>query len=134
MGLRARPGAPAGSQSQLLRAAIHPSWARSWACACPHHRLDPPAYGTQADAELPGNGRIGGAAILRKAAVIGTAMVALAVPGIGTALADRPSGTTPALTDIVGVATQTMSHVWDQFAADYNASHPGVPISTSGTR
>src|SRR6516225_6329834 len=39
------------------------------------------------------------------------------------ALADPPSGVTPAPTDVVGVGSDTTEFVFDQLSADYNATH-----------
>src|SRR5215831_4264223 len=39
------------------------------------------------------------------------------------ALADPPPGVTPALTDVVGVGSDTIQNVFDQFSHDFNATH-----------
>jgi ABC-type phosphate transport system substrate-binding protein len=69
---------------------------------------------------------------IRKKAIL-TAAIAAALVGVGTgtALADPPSGTTPALTDIVGVGSDTLTPMFagsptensaGAFQTDYNAT------------
>lgn len=53
------------------------------------------------------------------ATVAAGAVVALAVP----AMADPPTGVTPAPGSIVGVGSDTTQNVVDQFSHDYNATH-----------
>lgn len=64
---------------------------------------------------------------IHKTAVAGAAMVAFAGIGVGTALADPPSGTTPAATDIVGVGSDTTTPLF----AGTNV--PPAPPATSGS-
>jgi|SRR5215472_7112818 len=53
-----------------------------------------------------------------------TAVAALAtVMAIGPAMADPPTGVTPKETDIVGVGSDTLQNVLDQFSLDYNKTH-----------
>jgi ABC-type phosphate transport system substrate-binding protein len=74
---------------------------------------------------------------IHKTAVAGAAMVAFAGIGVGTALADPPSGVTPAATDIVGVGSDTTTPVFagtnvppnppaasGVLQSDYNATNP----------
>lgn len=60
---------------------------------------------------------------LKKLLMVGG--IAAAAVGImaGTALANPPSGTTPAHTDIVGVGSDTTQGVVNQYSTDYNVSH-----------
>jgi ABC-type phosphate transport system substrate-binding protein len=66
--------------------------------------------------------------ILTRLAVGATAVVSLlaltALPGS----ADPPAGTVPRATDIVGVGSDTIEYVMDQFSHDYNATHSGVKL------
>jgi ABC-type phosphate transport system substrate-binding protein len=71
---------------------------------------------------------------IHKTAVAGAAMVAFAGIGAGTALADPPSGTTPAAGDIVGVGSDTTTPLFagpnatadasGVLQSDYNTAHP----------
>jgi hypothetical protein len=51
-----------------------------------------------------------------------TAAAVAAVAGT-PALADPPSGVTPKPADVVGVGSDTMENVFNQFSHDYNATH-----------
>lgn len=63
-------------------------------------------------------------------AVLGLGIAAGAVVlAAGPALADPPSGITPAPTDIVSVGSDTIQAVEDQFSLDYNAQSP-APASS----
>ena len=59
------------------------------------------------------------AAKLVTAAAAAASVVSLAA---GPALADPPSGTTPAATDIVGVGSDTVQALFNQFSTDYTAT------------
>lgn len=61
--------------------------------------------------------------IITKATVTLGAAGVLAAALAGTALADPPSGVTPAKTDIVGAGSDTTQLVLDQLTTDYNSSH-----------
>ena len=58
------------------------------------------------------------------AAVAAAAIAMAAVP----ALADPPTGVTPRAVDVVGVGSDTIQNVMDQFSHDYNATHTGVKL------
>jgi ABC-type phosphate transport system substrate-binding protein len=61
--------------------------------------------------------------------IVGAAAVAASIAmAAGPALADPPAGTTPKPTDVVGVGSDTIQNVMDQFSHDYNASHTGVKL------
>lgn len=61
--------------------------------------------------------------------IVGAAVVATSVmTAIGPALADPPSGVTPKPTDVVGVGSDTIQNVMDQFSHDYNKSHSGTKL------
>src|ERR1700710_2383488 len=62
----------------------------------------------------------------RTAATVGVASAILAVLA-GSALADPPSGTVPAHTDIVGVGSDTSQLVVDQRSTAFNAQTPVPP-------
>jgi ABC-type phosphate transport system substrate-binding protein len=58
--------------------------------------------------------------------LLGAATVAAAITALGAAtpaLADPPSGVTPKPTDVVGVGSDTVQNVMDQFSHDYNLNH-----------
>jgi ABC-type phosphate transport system substrate-binding protein len=64
--------------------------------------------------------------IVSKLIIAATAAATIAAMAAGPALADPPSGTTPKPADIVGVGSDTIQFVFDQFSHDYNASsHSG---------
>ena len=54
----------------------------------------------------------------------GCAALALIATSTGQVLADPPGGVTPRGSDVVGVGSDTIGYLLDQFAADYNSSHP----------
>src|SRR5258708_38812159 len=58
------------------------------------------------------------------AAVAAAAIAMTAVP----ALADPPTGVTPRAVDVVGVGSDTIQNVMDQFSHDFNATHTGVKL------
>jgi ABC-type phosphate transport system substrate-binding protein len=58
---------------------------------------------------------------IRKIVTIAAAVAAVSTVGVGSALADPSS--TPPLTAIVGVGSDTLTPVFHQLTADYNASH-----------
>lgn len=62
--------------------------------------------------------------LIAAAAVAATATAVAVVP----ALADPPSGTTPPKNAIVGVGSDTIQFVFDQFSADYNKTKPTRPV------
>lgn len=62
--------------------------------------------------------------ILRKAVLMAATVTAVVGLGVGTALADPPSGTVPRTTDIVGAGSDTIQALFDQFSPDYNAQTP----------
>ena len=57
---------------------------------------------------------------LLTAAIAAAATTALAAT---PALADPPTGVTPKPTDVVGVGSDTIQNVMDQFSVDYNKTH-----------
>jgi ABC-type phosphate transport system substrate-binding protein len=61
--------------------------------------------------------------ILNKVITGVSAAAAVALMVATPALADPPSGTTPKAGDVVGVGSDTIQNVMDQFSVDYNASH-----------
>ena len=61
--------------------------------------------------------------IVSKLLVAATTAAALTAMMAAPALADPPTGVTPKLTDVVGVGSDTTEFVFDQFSADYNATH-----------
>lgn len=58
---------------------------------------------------------------IRKIAVVGTTVAAVTLMTAASALADPSS--TPPLTAVVGVGSDTLTPVYHQLTADYNASH-----------
>jgi ABC-type phosphate transport system substrate-binding protein len=58
------------------------------------------------------------------AAVAAAAVAMAAVP----ALADPPTGVSPRAVDVVGVGSDTIQNVLDQFSHDYNATHAGTKL------
>jgi len=52
-----------------------------------------------------------------------TAAAVITVTTAAPALADPPPGVTPKPADVVGVGSDTMQNVFDQFSHDYNATH-----------
>jgi ABC-type phosphate transport system substrate-binding protein len=60
-------------------------------------------------------------------AVGGVAATALAVTVV-PAIADPPSGTLPPKNAIVGVGSDTIQFVFDQFSSDYNKTGPSRPV------
>jgi len=68
----------------------------------------------------------GGAEIMRmlkKLLVVGATAATATAMAVGPALADPPSGVTPKETDVVGVGSDTIQFLLDQFSFDYNKSH-----------
>ena len=61
--------------------------------------------------------------ILTKLIAGTAAAVAATAIAAGPAWADPPGGVTPRETDVVGVGSDTIEFVFDQFSHDYNASH-----------
>jgi ABC-type phosphate transport system substrate-binding protein len=61
--------------------------------------------------------------IVNKLLVAATTAAAITVMVATPALADPPSGVTPKPADVVGVGSDTIQNVFDQFSHDYNASH-----------
>jgi ABC-type phosphate transport system substrate-binding protein len=62
--------------------------------------------------------------IVSKLLVAATAAAAITAMAAATpALADPPSGVTPKPTDVVGVGSDTIQNVFDQFSHDFNATH-----------
>jgi ABC-type phosphate transport system substrate-binding protein len=58
--------------------------------------------------------------------LLGAATVAAAITALGAAtpaLADPPPGVTPKPADVVGVGSDTIQNVMDQFSHDYNLNH-----------
>jgi len=60
---------------------------------------------------------------LKKLLVIGATAATATAMAVGPALADPPSGVTPKETDVVGVGSDTIQFLLDQFSFDYNKSH-----------
>jgi ABC-type phosphate transport system substrate-binding protein len=56
----------------------------------------------------------------------GCAVLVLVAVSAGPALADPPSGVTPRSSDVVGVGSDTIQYLLDQFSYDYNKAHPGA--------
>jgi ABC-type phosphate transport system substrate-binding protein len=68
---------------------------------------------------------------LRRITAAGIALTAVVAGlGTGTALADPPSGSTPASNSIVGVGSDTDQYLFDRFATDYNATSPVNPLAS----
>jgi len=65
--------------------------------------------------------------IVSKLIVAASAAAAITAMTAGPALADPPSGTTPAPADITGVGSDTIQNVMDQFSHDFNK---GLPASS----
>jgi ABC-type phosphate transport system substrate-binding protein len=61
--------------------------------------------------------------IVSKLLVAATAAAAITTLVATPALADPPTGVTPRPTDVVGVGSDTIQNVMDQFSVDYNATH-----------
>jgi ABC-type phosphate transport system substrate-binding protein len=61
--------------------------------------------------------------IVSKLLMAATAAAAMTALVATPALADPPSGVTPKPTDVVGVGSDTIQNVFDQFSHDYNATH-----------
>jgi hypothetical protein len=59
--------------------------------------------------------------VASKIAVVAAAAATTLAVGLGPALADPPKGVTPALTDVVGVGSQTTQGVLDSIAANYDS-------------
>jgi ABC-type phosphate transport system substrate-binding protein len=62
--------------------------------------------------------------VISKIAVVGATAAATMCLGLGPALADPPSGTTPALGDVVGVGSDTTQLVMDAIAKSWDAGTP----------
>ena len=60
---------------------------------------------------------------LRKLFIAGAAAATVTAMAMGPALADPPSGVTPKETDVVGVGSDTLQFLVDQFSFDYNRTH-----------
>jgi ABC-type phosphate transport system substrate-binding protein len=58
--------------------------------------------------------------IVSKLIVAATAAATIAAMAAGPALADPPTGTTPKPADVVGVGSDTIQFVFDQFSHDFN--------------
>jgi ABC-type phosphate transport system substrate-binding protein len=58
-----------------------------------------------------------------KTLITGAAAAVTVAALAGPALADPPSGVKPKATDIVGVGSDTIQNVMDQFSHDFNATH-----------
>src|SRR5262245_51970199 len=72
----------------------------------------------------------GGAEIMRtlkKLIVAGAVAASATAMAVGPALADPPSGVKPKETDVVGVGSDTIQFLLDQFSFDYNKSHSTGP-------
>jgi ABC-type phosphate transport system substrate-binding protein len=68
----------------------------------------------------------GGAEIMRtlkKLFVAAAAAATVTAMAVGPALADPPKGVTPKETDVVGVGSDTLEFLLDQFSFDYNKTH-----------
>ena len=61
--------------------------------------------------------------MLKKLLVIGATAATATAMAVGPALADPPSGVTPKETDVVGVGSDTIQFLLDQFSFDYNRTH-----------
>jgi ABC-type phosphate transport system substrate-binding protein len=61
--------------------------------------------------------------IVSKLLVAATAAAAITALVATPALADPPTGVTPKPRDVVGVGSDTIQNVFDQFSVDYNATH-----------
>src|SRR5215471_11445200 len=61
--------------------------------------------------------------IVSKLLMAATAAAVITVTTAAPALADSPTGVTPKPADVVGVGSDTMENVFDQFSHDYNATH-----------
>jgi len=59
-----------------------------------------------------------------RSVILAAVAAATLAAGTGSALADPPSGTVPAVTDIVAVGSDTTQFLGDQFSKDYNATSP----------
>jgi ABC-type phosphate transport system substrate-binding protein len=66
--------------------------------------------------------------VLTKLVAGATVAAAAAMFAVTPALADPPSGTTPKPADVVGVGSDTIQNVLDQFSHDYNAKHTGTKL------
>jgi ABC-type phosphate transport system substrate-binding protein len=62
--------------------------------------------------------------VISKIAVVGATAAATMCLGLGPALADPPSGTTPALGDVVGVGSDTTQLVMDAISTSWDAGSP----------
>src|SRR5215813_701434 len=73
----------------------------------------------------------GGAEIMRtlkKLLLVGAAAATMTAMAVGPALADPPSGVKPKETDVVGVGSDTLQFLLDQFSFDYNKTHTGAKL------
>jgi len=61
--------------------------------------------------------------IVSKLLLAATAAAAVTAMMAAPALADPPAGVTPKPRDVVGVGSDTIQNVMDQFSVDYNATH-----------
>lgn len=58
----------------------------------------------------------------------GGGALALIAAFAAPALADPPNGVTPRASDVVGVGSDTIGYLLDQFSHDYNRLHPKAPV------
>ncbi len=58
--------------------------------------------------------------------LVGCTVLALVAVSAAPALADPPSGVTPRASDVVGVGSDTLPYLLDQFSYDYNQAHKGA--------
>src|SRR5258708_9674460 len=73
----------------------------------------------------------GGADIMRmlkKLFVAAGAAATVTAMAMGPAVADPPKGVTPKETDVVGVGSDTLEFLMDQFSLDYNHTHTGAKL------
>src|SRR5260370_9759989 len=68
--------------------------------------------------------------VVSKIAGVAAAAATTMTLGLGPALADPPSGTTPALVDVVGVGSDTTQLVMDAISASWAAGAPLHKIYT----
>jgi ABC-type phosphate transport system substrate-binding protein len=61
--------------------------------------------------------------MLKKLLVAAAAAATVTAMGVGPALADPPTGVTPKEGDVVGVGSDTLEFLMDQFSFDYNRTH-----------
>jgi ABC-type phosphate transport system substrate-binding protein len=66
--------------------------------------------------------------MLSKLLVTTAAVATVTAMAAGPALADPPNGVVPKETDVVGVGSDTLEFVMDQFSFDFNKSHKGTKL------